>query len=102
MLRSLREHNRERLALGSAELRAGIGINTGRVGSWARRGREPRWCSTIIGDAVNLAARIESTNKRYGSALLISDATCARLARSGAVRHPSAWSESWWSTDADR
>jgi hypothetical protein len=29
---------------------------------------------------VNLAARIESTNKRYGSALLISDKTCARLA----------------------
>jgi hypothetical protein len=34
---------------------------------------------TIIGDAVNLAARVESTNKRYGSGLLISDATYARL-----------------------
>jgi predicted Zn-dependent protease len=28
---------------------------------------------------VNLAARVESTNKRYGSALLISDKTYARL-----------------------
>ena len=35
---------------------------------------------TLIGDAVNLAARIESLNKRYGSALLISDATYAHLA----------------------
>ena len=79
MLRSLREHNRERIALGSEELRAGIGINTGAVGVGLVGGVN-RMVLTIIGDAVNLAARIESTNKRYGSALLISDKTCARLA----------------------
>lgn len=79
MLRSLREHNRERTALGSEELRAGIGINTGAVGVGLVGGVN-RMVLTIIGDAVNLAARIESTNKRYGSALLISDATYARLA----------------------
>jgi class 3 adenylate cyclase len=78
MLRSLREHNRERLALGSEELRAGIGINTGTVGVGLVGGVN-RMVLSIIGDAVNLAARIESTNKRYGSALLISDATRARL-----------------------
>lgn len=39
-----------------------------------------RMVLTIIGDAVNLAARIESTTKRYGCSLLISDATYARLA----------------------
>jgi class 3 adenylate cyclase len=81
MLRSLREHNRERMALGSEELRAGIGINTGAVGVGLVGGVN-RMVLTIIGDAVNLAARIESTNKRYGSALLISDATYARLADS--------------------
>ena len=36
---------------------------------------------SVIGDAVNLAARIEGTTKRYDSAMLISDATYARLAR---------------------
>jgi class 3 adenylate cyclase len=79
MLRSLREHNQERLAHGSEELRVGIGINTGVVGVGLVGGVN-RMVLTTIGDAVNLAARIESTNKRYGSALLISDATYARLA----------------------
>jgi predicted ATPase/class 3 adenylate cyclase len=78
MLRSLREHNRERRELGSEELRAGIGINTGLVGVGLVGGVN-RMVLTIIGDAVNLAARIESTNKRYGSALLISDRTYKRL-----------------------
>jgi class 3 adenylate cyclase len=80
MLRSLREHNQERLALGSEELRVGIGINTGAVGVGLVGGVN-RMVLTIIGDAVNLAARIESANKRYGSALLISDATYTRLSK---------------------
>lgn len=81
MLRSLREHNEERRALGSQELRAGIGINTGAV-AVGLVGGVNRMVLTIIGDAVNLAARIESTNKRYGSALLISDRTYQRIAAS--------------------
>lgn len=81
MLRSLREHNDERKALGSQELRAGIGINTGAV-AVGLVGGVNRMVLTIIGDAVNLAARIESTNKRYGSALLISDRTYKRIAAS--------------------
>jgi predicted ATPase/class 3 adenylate cyclase len=80
MLRSLREHNRERLAHGSEELRVGIGINTGVVGVGLVGGVN-RIVLSIIGDAVNLAARIESANKRYGSALLISDETYARLTK---------------------
>ncbi|WP_197498021.1 AAA family ATPase [Mycobacterium sp. 1165196.3] len=81
MLRSLRAHNEERKAAGSEELRAGIGINTGMVGVGLVGGVN-RMVLTIIGDAVNLAARIESTNKRYGSALLISDHTYQRLGAS--------------------
>jgi class 3 adenylate cyclase len=81
MMRSLREHNEERAAAGSEELRVGIGINTGKVGVGLVGGVN-RMVLTVIGDAVNLAARIESTNKRYGSTLLISDATRKRLGKS--------------------
>ena len=81
MLRSMREHNEQRKALGSVELRAGIGINTGAI-AVGLVGGVNRMVLTIIGDAVNLAARVESTNKRYGSALLISDRTYKRLAQS--------------------
>jgi adenylate cyclase len=34
---------------------------------------------TVIGDNVNLGARLESLNKEYGSRIIISDATRARL-----------------------
>lgn len=81
MLRSLYEHNEERRARGSEELRAGIGINTGKL-AVGLVGGVNRMVLTIIGDAVNLAARVESTNKRYGSALLISDRTYTRLSES--------------------
>lgn len=78
MLRSLREHNQERVARGSDELRVGIGINTGAVGLGLVGGVN-RMALTVIGDAVNLASRVESTNKRYGSHLLISEETYTQL-----------------------
>ena len=80
MLRSLQEHNRERQAHGSHAFRVGIGINTGVVGLGLVGGVN-RMVLSVIGDAVNLAARIEGTTKRYDSAMLISDATYERLAR---------------------
>jgi class 3 adenylate cyclase len=55
-------------------LRAGIGLNSGTVvvGSM---GGGPKLDYTIIGDAVNVAARIEAFTRQTGDGILLTDAT---------------------------
>jgi hypothetical protein len=60
-------------------LRIGIGVNTGRLMLGTIGGIERIKCG-VIGDPVNLAARIETMTKAYGASLLISEHTYNRLA----------------------
>jgi len=62
----------------STPLRVGIGINSGPLILGTIGGQE-RLDSGVVGDAVNLAARVESMTKLYGVSLLISEHTVARL-----------------------
>jgi adenylate cyclase len=84
MLRRVRELNRAREQEAKAEgvpflpLNIGIGVNTGHcvVGNM---GSDLRFDYSVLGDAVNLASRLEGRSKSYGTPIIVGSKTAARL-----------------------
>jgi adenylate cyclase len=78
MLRSLAQWNVKRAAEGKKPVNIGIGLNTDIVVA-GEIGAVKRTNYTIIGDGVNLAARLESACKQYAARILISEFTYKKL-----------------------
>ena len=85
MLKRLEEYNDGRQRAGYRPVNIGIGINTGIV-ILGTIGGAARMDGTVIGDAVNLAARLERLTKEYRVSILISEYTLYSL------DEPSLWS----------
>lgn len=71
---NMKELNNELKAEGMPEVAIGIGINTGSA-VIGNMGSEQRFDYTAIGDAVNLAARLESATKEQKTDVLIGEST---------------------------
>ena len=78
MIRELNEWNIVRESEGKLPVHIGIGLNTDVVVS-GNIGSKKRMDFTVIGDGVNLAARLESACKQYSAKILISEFTQAKL-----------------------
>ena len=78
MVRELGELNRGWKARGMPGLDIGIGVNSGEMIA-GNIGSSSIMSYTVIGDNVNLGARLESLNKEYRTRIIISDATRIRL-----------------------
>ncbi len=74
MAAAVRKINDEHRAKGLPEIGVGIGLNTGSM-CVGDMGSDIRRSYTVIGDSVNLGARLEGLSKTYGVDIVVSDST---------------------------
>lgn len=86
MMSELRAWNEKRALGGLKKVSIGVGLNTDTVVS-GNIGSPKRMDYTIIGDGVNLAARLETACKQYNASILVSENTFKKLKGTYRIRH---------------
>ncbi|SVA34776.1 uncharacterized protein METZ01_LOCUS87630 [marine metagenome] len=86
MIKHLWDWNEQREKEGKMPVDMGLGLNTDRVVA-GNIGSSKRMDYTMIGDGVNLAARLESACKQYSARILISDYTYTKLKGTYQIRY---------------
>lgn len=71
---------------GLPEIRMRVGLNTG-TAIVGNMGSRRRFAYSALGDCVNLASRLEGTNKLYGTGILLSGDTARKAGEAIALRH---------------
>lgn len=85
MMVHLRKLNEKRIGEGKAAINIGLGISSGEV-VLGNIGSTKRLEYTVIGDSVNLSARLESATKFYSADILISEFTVAAMQHDAPMR----------------
>jgi adenylate cyclase len=67
-------------------MKIGVGINTGEV-LVGNMGSEYLYNYSVLGTEVNVASRIESLNKDFGTSIIISENTLSEIGNRGVVRN---------------
>ena len=86
MITRLWSWNEQREKDGKPPLDMGLGLNTDKIVA-GNIGSQKRMDYTMIGDGVNLAARLESACKQYSARILISDYTFKKLKGTYRIRY---------------
>jgi predicted ATPase/signal transduction histidine kinase/DNA-binding response OmpR family regulator len=78
--------NARRTRAGQSPIRIGVGVNTGEL-VLGTVGTDQRMDTTVISEAVNVAARMQTLTRRYDTQLLVTERTMAALAAPDAYAH---------------
>ena len=83
MIDALAGFNKNQRGLGKSEFHIGVGINFGEV-TVGNIGSERKMDYTVIGDAVNLASRMEGLTKTYHAELLVTESVYEEVQKTAA------------------
>ncbi len=86
LIKELEKYNQKRMLKGKEPIRIGIGINTGEL-IIGTVGTKDRLSTTVVGNTVNLASRLESITSKYSTEIIVSASTIATLKDHSLVRY---------------